>query len=165
MGLSIRDDEENSSHAPAFAVGGAFPEFFSFGIVDKLAGFGIAANDGVGAVGDVAEVAHHGAVLTFVDGTVECSFASNGIEDLRSDIWAWGNVAYELVTGKRPFTGKTVHETMTAMVNSEAVAPYLVEPKCHRVLSDVISRSLVRDPSKRFQSADELMKALDTVTC
>src|SRR4051812_34348492 len=43
----------------------AFPQFLAGGIVDELAGFGIALHDGIGAIGNIAEVTEHRALLPF----------------------------------------------------------------------------------------------------
>jgi serine/threonine protein kinase len=84
-----------------------------------------------------------------------------GTEDHRADLWAWGNVAYEALTGRRPFAGKTVQDTMTALLNSEAIPLLDLNPACSRALGDIITKTLQRDPFLRFQSADELVDALN----
>ena len=42
----------------------------------------IGLKDGAGAVGDIAEVAQHGALLSFVDGAIELGLASDGVEEV-----------------------------------------------------------------------------------
>ena len=48
----------------------------------NAAGFGIGLEDGARAVGDVAQVTKHGALLSFVDGAIELGLASDGVEEV-----------------------------------------------------------------------------------
>lgn len=84
-------------------------------------------------------------------------------EDFRSDIWAFGNIAYELITGKRPFDRKTVLETMSARLNSSLIAPSDLQSACSKDLSDLILRSLAREPNQRFQSMADLIEVLEAI--
>lgn len=95
---------------------------------------------------------------------VSPEYIESANEDPRSDIWAWGNVAYESVTGKRPFTGKSVHGTMTAALRSEANPACEVNPECPRELSGIIERALKKSPDQRWQSAQELFEALEAAS-
>jgi serine/threonine-protein kinase len=92
-------------------------------------------------------------------------YVASGIDDVRGDLWAWGVVAYEMVTGRRPFTGRTVFETMTANAKSEAIPPVDICPDCNKALSNVILVALKREPSERFQTAGKLVEALENVKC
>lgn len=87
-------------------------------------------------------------------------YAGTGQEDFRSDIWAWGSVAYEAVTGIRPFTGETVIKTMTTSLKSEAAPPHEINHDCTKILSAIIAKALKKDPNDRYQSAEELLQAL-----
>jgi serine/threonine protein kinase len=92
-------------------------------------------------------------------------YAASGIEDVCGDLWAWGVVAYEMVTGTRPFTGRTVFETMTANIKSEAVPPIDIRPDCNKALSNVILMALRREPRERFRAAGQLVEALEKIEC
>jgi Tol biopolymer transport system component len=70
--------------------------------------------------------------------------------DTRADIWAFGCVLYELLTGRRPFAGRTVAETMAAIVEREPdwqALPLDTPPD----VRDVLQRCLQKDAPRRLQ--------------
>ena len=73
--------------------------------------------------------------------------------DARSDIFSFGALLYEVLSGKRAFTGHSVLETLNAVVSSEP--PPLDSP-----LYSVVKKCLAKDASERFQSVAELKAAL-----
>jgi len=80
--------------------------------------------------------------------------------DARSDLWALGVVLYELVAGQRPFQGDTGFALSAAILNQPTpTAPASVPAP----LAGVIDRCLVKDPTARFQRADEVGAALAAV--
>ncbi len=86
--------------------------------------------------------------------------------DRRSDIFSVGVVLYELLTGERPFRGKSLVELLTAICSrnpsSQLLDRYGVSPK----LSAICMKCLAKPPADRFQSgqalADELYRWLTT---
>jgi serine/threonine-protein kinase len=89
-----------------------------------------------------------------------------------TDAYGLGLLLFELITGTRPFrSGEDRHD---ANIPLERRYPQLIEeplqlprdlrPKAPRALADVIKRCLARDPRARYQSATELMLALDPFT-
>lgn len=82
--------------------------------------------------------------------------------DLRSDIYSWGCVMFETLTGAPPFLGKNAVETMSMHVNDDppdfkSIAPNTAIPKD---LQEVVFGCLRKDPRKRFQTAQEILEAL-----
>ncbi|HUB79918.1 MAG TPA: protein kinase [Bryobacteraceae bacterium] len=73
--------------------------------------------------------------------------------DARSDIFSFGALLYELLSGRRAFHGDSMLETLNAVVSSEP--PPLDSP-----LASVVRKCLAKDASERFQSAAELRAAL-----
>jgi len=80
--------------------------------------------------------------------------------DARSDIFSLGAVLYELVTGQRPFMGKTVGETINAVVNKQPEPLGLENPLYSPVLDDIIFKCLAKEPEQRYATARELAKDL-----
>ncbi|MFL5597439.1 MAG: DUF885 family protein [Gemmatimonadaceae bacterium] len=82
--------------------------------------------------------------------------------DARVDLYAWGVVAYELLTGKHPFPGKKTTQQLIAAQISERPRPIdALRRNLPVPLASLIMRALEKDPANRPQSAGELIKALD----
>ncbi len=82
--------------------------------------------------------------------------------DHRADIYAWGVVAYEALSGARPFASLSGSALMRAQM-TEAPAP-LNAPAASPALRAFIMRCLSKDPADRPASARELIDALDNVS-
>ena len=83
--------------------------------------------------------------------------------DGRSDIFTFGAVLYEMLTGRRAFTGASRMATISAVLRDE---PTPVSEICHSVpgnLERVIARCLRKDPGRRFQHMEDLRVALEEV--
>jgi eukaryotic-like serine/threonine-protein kinase len=81
--------------------------------------------------------------------------------DHRSDIFSFGVILHELLTGKRVFHGETSVETMTAILKQDA--PELPETVPASV-RQIVAHCLGKKPADRFQSARDLMFALGSLT-
>ncbi len=79
--------------------------------------------------------------------------------DRRADIWALGCVLYEMLTGRRLFTGDTVSDTLAAVLRAEIDLSDLPPSTPERVRR-LIARCLDRDPSTRLRDAGEARIAL-----
>lgn len=82
-----------------------------------------------------------------------------GKTDVRTDIYQAGTVFYELVTGKPPFGGESLIEISNSIVKDIPELPSSINPEAKPV-DTIIIRCIQKDPSKRYQSAEELQKAL-----
>ena len=80
--------------------------------------------------------------------------------DARSDIWALGVVLYEIVTGKRPFQGRTGFELSSAIL-SHPLTP--LPSSVPAPLAAVIDRCLAKEPGARYQRGDEVRAALEAI--
>ena len=81
--------------------------------------------------------------------------------DARSDIFSFGAVLYEMVTGRRAFTGDSSASTMAAVLKSDPKPPSQVVEGIPRDLERIILRCLRKDPARRFQHATDLKVDLE----
>jgi serine/threonine protein kinase len=77
--------------------------------------------------------------------------ARGGQVDARSDIFSFGTVLYEIVTGRRAFAGTSVTETLGAVIHLEPKAPSELVPGVPKELERLILRCLGKDPARRIQ--------------
>jgi len=84
-----------------------------------------------------------------------------GTPDHRVDLYAFGLILYEMVTGTVPFHGDSAIQELLQRVRVRAPDPRTVNAETPGPLADVIVRCLEKDPDARFQSAEEILTALD----
>jgi serine/threonine-protein kinase len=83
--------------------------------------------------------------------------------DHRTDIYSYGCMAYEMLTGEPPFAGVPPHKRLTAQL-SDAPAPIGgFRPDVPLALEELIRRCLQGDPAKRPQRTDDIAAALESV--
>ncbi len=76
--------------------------------------------------------------------------------DLRSDLWSLGIVAFEALTGKRPFDGPSFGALAVKIATGEPPRPSDENPSLPPSVDEWFARACARDPAKRFGSAREL---------
>lgn len=83
--------------------------------------------------------------------------------DRRSDIYSFGCLMYEVVSGNCPFTGKNAVETLLVQLNGEVERPTIsfADEVIQEGLTTVILRCLRKDPHERYQSMAELKEDLN----
>jgi len=84
--------------------------------------------------------------------------------DHRADIFAFGAVLYEMLTGKRAFQKATSVETLSAILNEDPPGVSQVVPAIPPALQRVVGRCLEKDPEQRFRSASDLAFALEALS-
>jgi eukaryotic-like serine/threonine-protein kinase len=84
--------------------------------------------------------------------------------DHRADIFAFGAMLYEMLTGKRSFQKPTSAETMTAILNEEPPGLSSLVPLAPPAMQRVVHRCLEKSPEQRFQSASDLAFALEALS-
>ncbi len=83
--------------------------------------------------------------------------------DRRSDIFSFGAVLYEMLTGRRAFRGDTRLSILSKIVNEEPEPVSSVRKGIPPELGRIIARCLRKDPDRRFQHMDDLKVALEEV--
>ena len=84
--------------------------------------------------------------------------------DGRSDLYSIGVSLYEMVTGTRPFQGKSDFDIMIAQLQQAPQPPIQMLPDLPKALNDIIMISLEKDPANRFQTAEAFSAALGSIT-
>lgn len=120
----------------------------------KVTDFGIAR-----AWDDSQELTRTGAVM----GTATYfspEQAQGASADERSDVYALGVVLYEMLTGRPPFMGDSPMSVAFQHVSTEAPPPSSLNPDVPESLDGVVAKALRKDPSARYQTAEEMRQDL-----
>jgi len=83
--------------------------------------------------------------------------------DQRSDIFSFGCVLYEAVTGRKPFAGDSVVDTLHKIIHEPAPAIADNNPNAPAELQRIIRRCLTKEPEKRYQSIRDTANDLEEV--
>lgn len=88
-------------------------------------------------------------------------YVKHGTFDERSDIYALGVIAYELLTGFAPFSGDSLIDTLVRRVQFDPKAPRDFFQDIPRAISDMVLKAMHRRPERRFQTVGELHAYLE----
>jgi serine/threonine protein kinase len=83
--------------------------------------------------------------------------------DARSDLYSLGALTYALLTGRPPFEGRTLVETITQIRGADPVKPKKYQLAIPDMFEGVVLKLLAKRPEQRYQTAGELLKDLERV--
>jgi serine/threonine protein kinase len=83
--------------------------------------------------------------------------------DARSDIFSFGSLLYEMVTGRKPFTGESRLAMLTKILNEDPAPPSELGSLILPELERIILRCLRKDAARRYQTMADLKVALEDV--
>jgi serine/threonine protein kinase/class 3 adenylate cyclase len=138
----------------------------------KLLDFGL-AKVVVGEAAEVGEAGDYNLTVTAIDAplTIEGSVmgtvnymspeqAEGKKVDARSDIFSFGAVLYEMLTGRRAFRGASAVSTLTAVLRDDIQPIVELKPDVPLDLERIVQTCLRKDPAQRYQSMREIYAAL-----
>jgi Tol biopolymer transport system component len=133
----------------------------------KVLDFGLAKLPGDSAASDAETPTVTAHALLSAPGTIAGTAAymspeqaTGGTVDARSDIFSFGAMLYEMVTGLRPFAATSAADTLNAVIHAQPKPPTTVATGIPAELERIILRCLRKDPERRFQHIDDVKVAL-----
>jgi len=82
--------------------------------------------------------------------------------DGRSDLFSFGVLLYEMLTGEKPFVGQNVTTIIYKIVNENPIPPRDLDVTIHPGLSTVVTKALSKSPDERYQSGADLVRDLES---
>ena len=144
-------------------------KLMDFGLA-KLQAFASGATSGTPAFSAVATLPSMASPIT-VAGTIVGTVQYMSPEqiqgkdaDARSDIFAFGAMLYEMLTGKRAFEGKSQLSVASAVLEKDPDPISAVQPLTPPALEHLVRTCLEKDPDQRFQNAHDLKLQLQWIT-
>lgn len=126
-------------------------------MVAKVTDFGIAKILNTTTTG--ATITNFGTTVGSVH-YISPEHAKGGFTDEKSDIYSLGVVMYEMATGRVPFDGDSPVTVALMQIQDEPVEPIQVNPTITMALNEIIKKSMSKNPSLRYQTANELLTDL-----
>ena len=83
------------------------------------------------------------------------------VMDVRSNIFSWGAILYEMVTERKPFLGDDVQTVRQRILEQTPEPPATINPRMNLGVSRVIMQALSKSPEERYQRGQELMIDLE----
>jgi serine/threonine protein kinase/Tol biopolymer transport system component len=84
--------------------------------------------------------------------------------DHRSDVFSFGVILYEMLRGRRTFTGESAIEVMNAILKEEPEELTETNPRISPALERIVHRCLEKNPERRFQSTSDLCFAIEALS-
>jgi eukaryotic-like serine/threonine-protein kinase len=136
----------------------------------KVLDFGLAKLNETAEADVFAETVHGDGIPLTEEGTILGTVAYMSPEqaegkrvDARSDIFSFGSVLYEMVTGRRAFGGGSKLSSLSGILHTEPQPASQTVPDMPAELDRIIGRCLKKDPARRWQSMADVKVALNEV--
>jgi serine/threonine protein kinase len=128
----------------------------------KLLDFGLAKREPSSQDDATATLTQAGAILGTIP-YMSPEQAEGKRLDARSDIFSYGAVLYEVITGQRAFAAETAPATVAAILHSEPQPITEIVQNVPRDLVRIVGRCLRKDPAKRYQVIEDVKLALEEI--
>lgn len=125
----------------------------------KIVDFGIARPVATDGDGSLASLTHTGAVIG-TSRAMSPEQAAGHAVDFRSDLFSFGVLIYEVLTGISPFTGRNVLDTLMRLHNHQPESIRQLDPAIPMPLSDLVEQLLAKSPEARPASTDMVASLL-----
>ncbi|MDY4079769.1 MAG: Stk1 family PASTA domain-containing Ser/Thr kinase [Clostridium sp.] len=122
----------------------------------KVTDFGIAKSSGSGTLTNSSTVM--GSAHYFSPEQAKGSFL-----DARTDLYSLGVVIYEMTTGRLPFDAESPVTVALKHIQEEPIPPKQINSKIPESLNNLILKAMSKEPSKRYQTAKELINDLQKI--
>ena len=83
------------------------------------------------------------------------------VMDLRSNIFSWGAILYEMVTERKPFVGDDIQTVRKKILDETPEPPATINPRMNLSVSTVIMRALSKSPEERYEHGHDLLADLE----
>ncbi len=83
--------------------------------------------------------------------------------DARSDIFSLGSLLFEMLTGRRLFSGESEISVLDAVREGRITAPRDLDPRLPLEVNALVLKALARDPDDRFETAGEMQREIDGI--
>lgn len=84
--------------------------------------------------------------------------AKGDVTDCRADIYSVGAMLYEMLTGQLPFEADTPVSVAIKQISDKPRSPRELKPEIPPALESIVLRAMEKDPQRRYQSADEMLR-------
>ncbi len=138
-------------------------KILDFGLAKQSVMHAFASGTGAGATITTPELTAPGTVMGTV-GYMSPEQVRGGLVDHRSDIFSFGAILYEAISGDRAFKGDSSVETMNAILKEDPPELDPLQAKVSPAMNRIVRHCLEKNPGNRFQSARDLGFALGALS-
>jgi dipeptidyl aminopeptidase/acylaminoacyl peptidase len=137
-------------------------KILDFGLA-KLAPTFLGGYESTGSLSDYSHITDPGTVMGTIGYMAPEQLQGRPV-DVRSDIFSYGAVLYEMLAGRRAFRGENPAETMDAILKRDPTELSQIRPEVTPGLERIVARCLEKRPEERFQSARDVAFAFEALS-